>query len=47
MSADEETQKRVYAAIDRWDEERHDANTRGSLGRLLFYVQEAFNQGDN
>lgn len=45
---DEAMQKRVYAAIDRWDEERHNADARGSMGRLLFYVQEAFgDQGGN
>lgn len=35
-------ERRVYAALDRWDQERHDADDRGSFGRLLFYVQEAF-----
>lgn len=32
----------VYAAIDRWDEERFEAGIYGSMGRLLFYVQQAF-----
>lgn len=37
-----EAERRVYAAMDRWDQERHDDDDRGSFGRLLFYVQEAF-----
>lgn len=45
---EEAMQRRVYQAIDRWDAERHNSDSRGSLGRLFRYVQEGFrDQGVN